>query len=868
MTEMGGSKIKRFLKKRWWIILVLVIVGSCWTLYLTDEEWNEEWDAKTKYAETLTKEEYAELIRDKSPERQAELNAIHSEARDKYLAEEAERAKKDEDERRAKAEKERKKEEERRAKIEKERKESQENPMICDLLSKGCVTREGFVACLTKEKFEEAMRYLRTRETNLIAQMVNNKECMLLKGGTPVIVDDWTFGGLSKFRVKGYRIPFWTNMEALVVEPDVAVLEPKQRISSNEPVTNPDKVAEVEKVPSVGVAKILREKSPDYPYPMARDTECYIPPCYNYSTEVLGSVELSQDDLRCGGRFINENDHQKYIPKVCDERDKSLIRVLLKMQYDMQDVNKRYDCGPEDQLDRKCDLERIVKIVEVSCEADDARHAIDPTQESCRERDPDHDIYMKEVTECGFDSDCMEMQTPRLCSEGIYTKEKCDRIEVLDKMAESEKDVKQTAVLQAELVDKKVEDVPAGVYLDLSYVIIGNPKDFTKGNLTPLVNKLLIDNEGATGFKWYRYPTKIRVFLYQSRDKVETVHSLSDPFIASGVAGRIHRDPPGNDWLDYYVAKAKEVRDYGGYMDEDGPGMDTIETNEFWIGNVLIRWSNVIDAQKSAPNVVEKSEVITEGHMSTVMVTPNAGTVTSPNELKKFVKSFIQATNEGNIDNLMKFYGDNVEFHGKAYTLDMIRKDKNEYYKRWTFVNVRLAGEIKIKDKGNNTAEIAFPAMFMVENPRRDEAITGSAINALLVKRIDNQLRIVLENQRVTERKEYSHNKPSMSPQVRKQPSQTQPKVRDGESEVKAEQEFVDKKERLIEEYVVFLKKPDLVDPDHVASKKSRCSRVDPNGGLEQQAYYEACKRVGFIAGGDAPSNIPLKQTDPLGMPW
>lgn len=78
-------KIKNMLIRKWWLVLILLALSTCTVMMITDDEFNEEQDAKYKYAETMNNQEYANFIKDKSRERQAKLMEIHSKARDEYL---------------------------------------------------------------------------------------------------------------------------------------------------------------------------------------------------------------------------------------------------------------------------------------------------------------------------------------------------------------------------------------------------------------------------------------------------------------------------------------------------------------------------------------------------------------------------------------------------------------------------------------------------------------------------------------------------------------------------------------------------------------------------------------------------------------
>ncbi|MCH7519479.1 MAG: hypothetical protein IH964_10700 [Candidatus Dadabacteria bacterium] len=127
----------------------------------------------------------------------------------------------------------------------------------------------------------------------------------------------------------------------------------------------------------------------------------------------------------------------------------------------------------------------------------------------------------------------------------------------------------------------------------------------------------------------------------------------------------------------------------------------------------------------------------------------------SSDELTTFAENFINVINFGDIDEVMSFYNDSVQFHGKNYSLQEIRLDKENYFKRWPFINFTINRDIEIINKGN-LAEISIPVRFIVESTKRNEAVSGIAIEQLIVSQIEGKWKIIAESEQLIEKETYS----------------------------------------------------------------------------------------------------------------
>ena len=145
-----------------------------------------------------------------------------------------------------------------------------------------------------------------------------------------------------------------------------------------------------------------------------------------------------------------------------------------------------------------------------------------------------------------------------------------------------------------------------------------------------------------------------------------------------------------------------------------------------------------------------------------------AGNSMTNEELITFANNYIDAINSTSVDELMTFYNEFVQFHGKNYSLDEIRKDKESYFKRWPEVTFNIDGEIELSNKGN-VAEITIPVRYLVENEYRNEAVSGTALEQLIVSNIDGTWNIIAESEKKVDQKTHSTYKSTTKNEAKKE---------------------------------------------------------------------------------------------------
>ena len=120
-------------------------------------------------------------------------------------------------------------------------------------------------------------------------------------------------------------------------------------------------------------------------------------------------------------------------------------------------------------------------------------------------------------------------------------------------------------------------------------------------------------------------------------------------------------------------------------------------------------------------------------------------------QVKEFVDRFVTTANRGDPFDLLRLYDDRVDYFDRGVVgKDYILKDKQGYYRRWPEVQNRLVDDVVLGRTGKqDTATVSFNIAYQVRSPERGETKSGTAHNELQVRRVDGELKIVAERQRV-----------------------------------------------------------------------------------------------------------------------
>jgi len=126
-------------------------------------------------------------------------------------------------------------------------------------------------------------------------------------------------------------------------------------------------------------------------------------------------------------------------------------------------------------------------------------------------------------------------------------------------------------------------------------------------------------------------------------------------------------------------------------------------------------------------------------------------------DVRNFIDKYLAALNRGTIPDILALYDDSVDyFQSGTVTRSFIRRDKEEYYQRWSTVNNSLNGEITIWDSDDKGTKIVkFPISFDVYSPKQSWGVTGTAEITLKLRQINGDIKIIDEKQKVLSRNKY-----------------------------------------------------------------------------------------------------------------
>jgi len=122
--------------------------------------------------------------------------------------------------------------------------------------------------------------------------------------------------------------------------------------------------------------------------------------------------------------------------------------------------------------------------------------------------------------------------------------------------------------------------------------------------------------------------------------------------------------------------------------------------------------------------------------------------------LKDFIYQYTKAINNGDLVEILKMYGDQVDYYKSGYVdKNFIATDKAAYYRRWPAVENQVSSPIQIQaSQITDLYVVDYDVNYRVFNPERGKSIEGNASNKLFLQVAGNSIFIVKENQWVNSR--------------------------------------------------------------------------------------------------------------------
>ena len=126
-------------------------------------------------------------------------------------------------------------------------------------------------------------------------------------------------------------------------------------------------------------------------------------------------------------------------------------------------------------------------------------------------------------------------------------------------------------------------------------------------------------------------------------------------------------------------------------------------------------------------------------------------------EVMEIINKYISVSSNKDINELLKLYGDRVEYFGAGIvSKDFVYDDKRNYYKRWPIVYndfIRLLEIVSIDD-GSKTI-VNYLANFDVYSNKRRKGVKGTAKNTIVLENQGGIFKIVSDKQNIINKTKY-----------------------------------------------------------------------------------------------------------------
>jgi predicted aspartyl protease len=122
--------------------------------------------------------------------------------------------------------------------------------------------------------------------------------------------------------------------------------------------------------------------------------------------------------------------------------------------------------------------------------------------------------------------------------------------------------------------------------------------------------------------------------------------------------------------------------------------------------------------------------------------------------MKSFIYDYLRANENKEMDKVLSFYGDTVDYYSKGMVLrSYIRQDKETYFKFCRKLSYTLADDLRIVNLGDpEKITLTFTYSFLIESSKKN--ISGTAKNTWEIEKFNSNPKIIAEKQIVIDRKE------------------------------------------------------------------------------------------------------------------
>ena len=121
----------------------------------------------------------------------------------------------------------------------------------------------------------------------------------------------------------------------------------------------------------------------------------------------------------------------------------------------------------------------------------------------------------------------------------------------------------------------------------------------------------------------------------------------------------------------------------------------------------------------------------------------------SKEEVNGFIQRLLRLNESKDLNSVLLCYADQVNYYDRGVvTKDYIRRDMGYYFKNWSVITSAMEGDlVMIVTDQQDVRTVKFVSRYAVENAKK--SITGRVENLWKIQKINNQLKIVEQKQRI-----------------------------------------------------------------------------------------------------------------------
>ncbi|MGO9533311.1 MAG: zinc ribbon domain-containing protein [Syntrophobacteraceae bacterium] len=123
-------------------------------------------------------------------------------------------------------------------------------------------------------------------------------------------------------------------------------------------------------------------------------------------------------------------------------------------------------------------------------------------------------------------------------------------------------------------------------------------------------------------------------------------------------------------------------------------------------------------------------------------------------KMKSFISEYLRANEKKELDKVLSFYGDNVDYYSNGLVQKtFIKKDKETYFAFCHTLSYTLVDDLKVSNLGtSDRCTLTFTTSYIIESAKKN--IMGTAINTWQIDNVSTNPKIIIEKQTVLDRKE------------------------------------------------------------------------------------------------------------------